>query len=244
MVYGCTKLRAYKVVSHTSSHWLWVKKREWGRERGLAPVARMVKYRDIWRVFWACGKAPTPSILPRAASPSLCDSVHRQLIWSIYRMEPYIGWSLDSWICRIKSPWVCHTDRAPLPQKNYFAWKLDIYSGLRDRTSAFLSSIFGLETSHGWALVINCFLFTLGNLPGWPLGSFSGALRDGSNTGTSSCLKLDDTAFSDCLTPISPFTVASFFFHCRYTQCFSQPFLPLVFPYVMFVPFLYGVITC
>lgn len=47
------------------------------------------------------------------------------------------------------------------------------------------------------------------------------------STGTSSCLRTNETAFSDCEVLISTFAGVSFFFHCWYVQCFSHPFLPI-----------------
>lgn len=74
---------------------------------------------------------------------------------------------------------------------------------------------------------------------------FQGLLEMVPSTGTSSCLRTNETFFSDCEVLTSTFAGVSFFFHCQCTcSAFLTHFCPLVFPYVIFVPFLYGIIPC
>ena len=73
--------------------------------------------------------------------------------------------------------------------------------------------------------------------PGGLWGPFQELLEMTPSAGTS-CLKTDDTAFSDCLIPIIRFALASSFLHCQYMQCFSQLFLPLGISVCYLCPFL------
>lgn len=162
------------------------------------------------------------------SSSSLFGSFHRQLIWGqhssqshIYRMEPGLPNMGHKVLLSLPCRWITFV------LKELFYMEAGYIVAWDAGALGFCLFFFWLETSHGWALVINYLQLIVENLPRWPLGSFQELWEMVLSTGTSSGLRTDDTAFLDCPAPVSMFALASFFCHCQYMQCFSWPFLPL-----------------